>query len=135
MATIEPVNAPHQIFIVDRHPWVIRALEQFILHQKNYHLQQTFVNWQDLLRVDEKQRQTNSIVLLDWDSPDINREVLHRIRQALGQTKIVAMGTWLTSQQSALAEGADAYIHKTDPPEQILSVLDQMGRHPAVLAD
>ena len=133
MTTTELTHAPHQVFIVDRHPWVTCALEQFIRHQPDFVWRQTYSDWHDLIKANVEN--SGSIVLLDWDWPGIRLDVIGQIRTALGQTKIVAMGTWLVSQQHALAAGADAYIHKTDSPQHVLKVLRQMSQRPGLLAD
>ena len=121
--------APHDIFIVDSHDWARRALCQFLQDQPDFRVNRICTDWQTLLTERFNPHADNSsLILLDWESPDIDRIRLDRIREAASPTKIVAMGVWLSSRRSALAAGVDGFINKTDEPEKILTVLRRFGQ-------
>ena len=119
-------SAPHSIFIVDSHPWVLRALSQLIQYQTDFIVDQMSTDWRTL--VVEQSNLCPDVILLDWESPGIGRAVLNRIRAVLAHVKIIAMGVWLSSRRNALAAGVDGFISKTDSPEQVLAVLRRVGQ-------
>ena len=112
---------PHDIFIVDSHPWVLHALGQLIQFQTDFIVSQMSTDWRTLLADGDTLHP--SVILLDWESPGIGRATLNMIRTVLAHVKIIAMGVWLSSRRSALAAGVDGFINKTDSPEQVLAVL------------
>lgn len=112
---------PRKIIIVDSHPSAQRALSQFIQSQTDFVVSQICSDWQALLSGDGNVYP--GIVLLDWESPGIGRAALARIRAALAQVTIIAMGVWQASRRNALAAGVDGFINKTDAPEQVLAIL------------
>jgi len=121
--------APHDIFIVDSHAWARHALCQFLQDQTDFRVNRIFTDWQALLVERFNPHPDNSsLILLDWESPDIDHIRLDQIRAAASPVKIVAMGVWLSSRRSALAAGADGFINKTDEPEKILTVLRRIGQ-------
>jgi DNA-binding NarL/FixJ family response regulator len=64
------------------------------------------------------------IVLLDWslaESPTI--ATLATLRTACPHLRVIALSGRPEACNEALAAGADAFISKTDPPEQLLATL------------
>lgn len=118
--------APHHIFIIDSHPWVLRALSQLIQLQTDFIVSRMSTDWQKLVADGSTLRP--SVILLDWESPGMGRVTLNMIRAVLTHVKIIAMGVWLSSRRHALAAGVDGFISKTDPPEQVLAVLRRVGQ-------
>jgi DNA-binding NarL/FixJ family response regulator len=117
---------PHHIFIIDSHPWVLRALSQLIQIQTDFIVSQMSNDWRTLLA--DGRNPHPCVILLDWESPGIGRVTLNMIRAVLAHVKVIAMGVWLSSRRSALAAGVDGFINKTDPPEQVLAVLLRVGQ-------
>jgi DNA-binding NarL/FixJ family response regulator len=115
---------PHYIFIIDSHPWVLRALSQLIQIHTDFIVSQISTDWRTLLA--DRRNPCPSVILLDWESPGIGRVTLNMIRAVLAHVKVIAMGVWLSSRRSALAAGVDGFINKTDPPEQVLAVLQRV---------
>jgi DNA-binding NarL/FixJ family response regulator len=68
-----------------------------------------------------------TLVILDWElpgSPQTGRvEALRRIEPRL---KVVITSTRPEAARGALAAGADAFVCKCEPPEQILQVLQDL---------
>ncbi len=61
------------------------------------------------------------LVILDWDSLNpTGVQVLKAVRTADPLCKILVVGGDLNAEQAALAAGADAFISKGDPPDQLL---------------
>jgi two-component system, NarL family, invasion response regulator UvrY len=71
------------------------------------------------------------LVLLDWYLPGLHQpaHVFAYLRKNSPQLQIVAMGAGSQSRQIALALGADAYISKSDPPEELLKAVNLCRSH------
>lgn len=65
------------------------------------------------------------LVLLDWYLPGLQQpaHVFAYLRRSAPALKIVAMGADHQSRQIALALGADAFISKSDPPEELIKAV------------
>ena len=64
------------------------------------------------------------LVLLDWELPGGPiQAVLGEIKPLDCQPKIIVLGRRPGSKESALRAGADVYLTKGDPPEQLLVAL------------
>jgi DNA-binding NarL/FixJ family response regulator len=72
-------------------------------------------------------QENTDLVLLDWHLPGLTTpaHVFARLRQNSPLLKIVAMGADNQSRHIAIALGADAYISKSDPPEELLKAVNQ----------
>jgi DNA-binding NarL/FixJ family response regulator len=63
-------------------------------------------------------------VLLDWELPEFNgRDSLDVIHSYCPGMKVIAMSSRYEARHEALKVGADAFISKAEPPEQILATL------------
>ena len=61
------------------------------------------------------------IVLLDWELPGLSRnDVLSTLRARWPRLKVIALSGRPEARQAALDAGADAFVSKGDPPEQLL---------------
>ena len=67
------------------------------------------------------------VVLLDWELPCAGDSVLPRLRAACPCARVVALSGRLQSGQSPLSAGADAFVSKSDPPEQVLATVLRAG--------
>jgi DNA-binding NarL/FixJ family response regulator len=66
------------------------------------------------------------LVLLDWELPGTKPdELLKFIRRLCPGIKIIALSSRPQMRQIALEYGADNFVCKSDPPETLLSALDQ----------
>jgi two-component system, NarL family, invasion response regulator UvrY len=67
------------------------------------------------------------LVLLDWYLPGLHQpaHVFAYLRQNSPGLKIVAMGPDTQSRQIALALGADVFISKSDPPEELIKAINE----------
>ena len=63
-------------------------------------------------------------VFLDWDLPGRScSEVLATAQSANCKPTIIVLGKDAIAKQSALAAGADAFVLKGEPPEQLLAAI------------
>lgn len=66
----------------------------------------------------------NFILLLDWELPGFNPvEQIPRLRVSYPELIIVAWSVQTNARQIALASGADGFVSKSDPPDQVMAKL------------
>jgi DNA-binding NarL/FixJ family response regulator len=77
------------------------------------------------------------LVLLDWELPGrpaadasagTGQRLLPALRARRPCLKVVALSGRPEARRAALAAGADAFVSKGDPPEQLLAALDDCWR-------
>ena len=65
------------------------------------------------------------IVLLDWELPGLQApDMLSALRALCPYLKVIALSGRPEARQAALAAGADAFVSKGDPPEQLLAAVN-----------
>ena len=65
------------------------------------------------------------VVLLDWELPGLSRhDLLSALRARCPHLKVIALSGRPEACQAALAAGADAFVSKGDPPEQLLAAVN-----------
>ena len=75
------------------------------------------------------------LILLDWGlAGPASAEQLMALRKACPRVAIIALSAQPGAEGAALAAGADAFVSKADPPEQLLAAIAgvQRGENPAV---
>jgi two-component system nitrate/nitrite response regulator NarL len=71
-------------------------------------------------------------IILDWRLPGLpTRERISVLRSKLPHIKVIIINTNQNLEKLALAEGADAFICKTDPPSKLLDVLQKLCQEKA----
>lgn len=64
------------------------------------------------------------ILLLDWELPGFKPlEQISNLRVAYPGLVIVALSVQIDARQNALASGVDAFVSKSDPPDQVMAKL------------
>jgi DNA-binding NarL/FixJ family response regulator len=82
-----------------------------------------------LAQVEESQP---DVVLLDWSLQDsAAAEELTALRQACPQAAVIVLSAQPGAEKAALAAGADAFVSKADPPEQLLAAIISATRERA----
>jgi len=73
------------------------------------------------------------LVLLDWELPgtqatarptDAGQRLILALRACRPGLKIIALSVYPEARQAALAAGADSFVSKGDPPDQLLAAVD-----------
>jgi DNA-binding NarL/FixJ family response regulator len=68
------------------------------------------------------------LVLLDWDLPGQPlAEVLVQVQSVDCTPKVIVLSKDGEDREAALAAGADAFVTKGDPPNQLLVAFDQVS--------
>jgi len=67
------------------------------------------------------------LLLLDWEMPDLKpAEILARLRNRCPQLKVIVSSGRSEVRQNTIKAGADAFISKSERPEQILETIKQL---------
>jgi DNA-binding NarL/FixJ family response regulator len=65
------------------------------------------------------------LLLLDWDLPGLDVSALFpRLRLACPGLYVIALSSHPEVRPAALAAGADDFVSKTDPPENLMRAID-----------
>ncbi len=68
------------------------------------------------------------LIILDWELPGRpTRERVSVLRALVPGLKVIVINTRAELRQQVLAEGADAFICKTDPPSMLLSAIQNLN--------
>ena len=71
------------------------------------------------------------ILLLDWELPGFNPvEQIPQLRASYPKLIIVAWSVQTDARQIALGSGADAFVSKSDPPDQVMAILYALVTYP-----
>jgi len=71
------------------------------------------------------------LVLLDWRLPGLSAiGSISAMRSLFPDLKIIVLSSHLEARYEALAAGADDFISKVDPPDQLLAALQAIHVHP-----
>lgn len=71
------------------------------------------------------------LLLLDWELPGFDaqaQEILRTLRASCLDLRVILLSGCARTVQEALEIGADAFIRKTDPPEDLLNLVSQFHR-------
>jgi two-component system invasion response regulator UvrY len=118
-----------RVFIIDDQAQVRSALRKLLKHRLNMQVVGETVDTHSLWIELEAARP--DVLLLDWSAlgshPD---EVLPSLRAHYPHLSVIVMSGQPDVRRAALAAGADAFISKTDPPDQLLATLKEVGHDP-----
>jgi DNA-binding NarL/FixJ family response regulator len=67
------------------------------------------------------------VVLLDWELPGLSASCTLDALRACARLAVVALSGRPEARQAALAAGADAFVSKGEPPENLLTALDDLN--------
>jgi len=70
------------------------------------------------------------LVLLDWELPGFGRERIATLRELCPAVVVIALSGQPEARQAALTAGADGFVSKGDPPEQLLAAIDRCCGQP-----
>jgi DNA-binding NarL/FixJ family response regulator len=66
------------------------------------------------------------VVLVSWELPGLGeRDSLSVLRQECPDLIVIALSGRPEARRAALEAGADAFVSKTDPPERLLTLIEQ----------
>ena len=121
---MEEVKRMH-VMLADEQSRVRSALRLLLEEDPHYWVVDEATEAEELI---EKVRNSSiEMVLVDWRLPGLAGEELLSALRALGRDLvIVVLSGRPESQPLAIAAGADAFVSKADPPEQLLTTLQSV---------
>ena len=118
-----------RVFLIDDQAQVRGALRKLLKHHLNMQVVGEAVDTHNLWIEMEAARP--DLLLLDWSvlgsRPD---ETLTVLRARYPQLPVIIMSAQPEVRRAALVAGADAFISKADPPEQLLAALKHVCHGP-----
>lgn len=115
-----------RILIADDQAYVRSALRLLLEEQATAQVVGEAADAIGLLRLAELD--APDLLLLDWELPGLPAahllRLLHFERPLL---RVLAMSSRPEAQTEALASGADAFVSKGDPPEQLLAAVERLN--------
>ncbi|MBO9345644.1 MAG: response regulator transcription factor [Chloroflexi bacterium] len=116
---VEPVR----VLLADDQEKVRSALKLFIEQEGGFCVVGEASTASDLLY--HLMKTNPHVVLLDWELPGLpdSPQKLSPLRLVAPDIKIIALSGVPEARKSALAEGADGFVSKSEPPENVLRAL------------
>jgi two-component system, chemotaxis family, chemotaxis protein CheY len=113
---------------------VVRMLLAKILNELGYEVREA-ANGREALEVIEAGKSTFTLVLSDWNMPEINGlELLKRLRQKPELSSLVVVMVTIESEvgqiRAALEAGANEYVMKPFTRDILVEKLHLVGAHP-----
>jgi two-component system response regulator DesR len=113
---------PIRILLADDDPALLSALALLLETRLNASVVAESPTMESVL--ENLKRHEIDIVILDWELPGVPKKYrisyLHKMYPAL---KVVVIGTQPVMSRHSLSLQADAYISKSEPPEQMVAML------------
>ena len=114
-----------RVFLIDDQVQVRSALRKLLKHRLNMQVIGEAVDIRNLWVELEAARP--DLLLLDWSALGSRpSEMLPALRARYPQLLVIVMSGQPEVRRAALAAGADAFISKTAPPDQLLTVLKEV---------
>ena len=118
-----------RILLADDNPALRSALTLLLETRLNARIVGESYSMENLL-VSLQSKQPD-IVILDWELPGAPKtDRIAILHQAYPSVKIVVIGSQPESAQPFLSVHADAYISRSEPPEQMVQVLQAIYPYP-----
>ena len=115
-----------RIFIAEPDKELRVALQMLLHQQAGVHVTGLAVSTEGL--VAQVAATKPDVLLLDWYLPEEPMlDLLAQLGQADPRPQIVVMSVRAEVEQEALAAGADAFVKKNVPPQDLLAVLDSLS--------
>jgi DNA-binding NarL/FixJ family response regulator len=115
-----------RILLADDQKKVRSALRLLLEHEPGLEVVGEAVDSDALLSEIEADRP--DVVLLDWELPGLCSQQLPPLRLQFPHVNIVALSGRPEARKAALSAGADAFVSKGDPPEQLLTTLHSFNQ-------
>jgi DNA-binding NarL/FixJ family response regulator len=117
---------PMRILLADDQPKVRLGLRLLLEQEQDMMVVGEATDSRSLLtQVEESQ---SDLVLLDWSLQDSTAaEQLAALRQVCPKVAVIVLSAEPGAEEAALAAGADSFVSKADPPEQLLVAIRSTG--------
>lgn len=111
-----------RILIADTQPKVRFAIRVLLERQPDFEVVGEAVNAAELLV--QFERDCPDALLLGWELPGMAMDhLVAALRRSCPEAAIIALSGRLEARRIAIESGADAFVSKSSPPEQLLAAL------------
>lgn len=111
-----------RILIADTQPKVRFAIRVLLERQPGLEVVGEAVNAAELLQ--QFERDCPDALLLGWELPGMPMDrLMAALRGSCPESVIIALSGRLEAQRIAIESGADAFVSKSSPPEQLLAAI------------
>jgi DNA-binding NarL/FixJ family response regulator len=111
-----------RVLLADDHTQIRWALRTAIREEPGLTVVGEVSDAKDL--VSQAQALQPDLILLEWELPGRREgDLLSSLRTLDLQPRVIVLSQRPESEKAALAAGADAFVSKAEPPEQLLSAL------------
>ena len=112
-----------RILLADDQPKVRLALRLMLEQQEGIGEIDEAVDGDDLLALAEAEQP--DLLLLDWELPGMaTAELLPALLETCPDLYVITLSSHPEARPAALAAGANAFVSKTDPPDDLLRAFD-----------
>lgn len=116
-----------RIILADNQPKVRLAMQLLLGQEEERSVVGEAANAEGLFAQIEKT--SPDLVLLDWDLPGVPMvDLLSALNNTYPALSVIALSWRLEMEYTALDAGADAFVSKADPPEQLLAAIASFDR-------
>lgn len=116
------VASPVRVMLADDQAKVRSALRLMIDQEQYFHVVGEAREADELLL--GMLRNCPQVILLDWELPGLpDSHKLDLLKRIEPHVKVIALSGQPEARKPALADGADFFISKSDPPEGVLKAL------------
>ena len=116
-----------RILLADNQPKVRLALQLLLGQEEGMNVVGEAANAEGLLA--QIEATCPDLVLLDWDLPGVPMvDLLSALNNTCPALSVIALSWRLEIEHTALDAGADAFVSKADPPEQLLATISSLDR-------
>ena len=114
-----------RVILADHRPSVRSALRLLLALEPNMTVVGEACNREEALELAANEQP--DVVVLDWDLPDQGGDIaLAELKAKLPSLAVVAVSTLPEARQLSLAAGAEAFVSKGGPPEQLLAAIERI---------
>ena len=119
------------MLLADDQAWLRSAIRLLLEQEGDIEIAGEVVDAAQLIEMNDALRP--DIILLDWELPGIRRSnakqnLMTTLRMNNPHLLVIVLSGRPESNRAALIAGANAFVSKADPPEQLLEVLREVNR-------
>lgn len=116
-----------RVLLADDEPKVRSALRLILEQRKGVEVVEEVTNAKSL--AESLHRSQPDLLLLDWELPGLHQvsSLASLLQGRSSSLKVIVLSGRCQSGRNALAFGADAFVSKCDPPDQLFATLQAMG--------
>jgi DNA-binding NarL/FixJ family response regulator len=118
-----------KIYIADHQARIRYGMRVFLEQQPGWKVTEEIADTSSLLA--QVDGDCPDLILLDWDLPGMPVErLLPALHQACPRLRVIVMSGQDGLRQIVMKAGGDAFVSKTEPPERLITMIQQIIEKP-----